>query len=311
MAIQFISSLFIHLILPLFFLGWLAFAKVPYASLKLAVSALFGMYLLVLARAGSWHVFGSYWNAVFGVCYLIALIVVLVNLDKTQFLPSHGFSGWFNLAVVVAVLVVTLFWRIPNIYGSRTYPHPPVVLEFPLRKGNYSVVQGGSSVELNHHFSNRAQKYALDIVMTGAFGLRADALLPSSLEQYHIYDQAVYAPCTGKVLGVENTLQDWTPPEKEPDNPVGNYVIVLCQGNSILLSHFRQGSITVSSGQQIKAGDLLGHVGNSGNSSEPHLHIHAVKGVVSSLDAMIQTSEGLPILFDSRFLIRNDRISIS
>ena len=41
-----------------------------------------------------------------------------------------------------------------------------------------------------------------------------------------------------------------------------------------LLAHFKQGSIRVKAGDQVKRGQVLGLCGNSGNSSEPHIHYH-------------------------------------
>lgn len=56
----------------------------------------------------------------------------------------------------------------------------------------------------------------------------------------------------------------------------------------------QKGSIVVKEGDEIKTGQALGKVGNSGNTSEPHLHIHAEK------DGL-----GVPITFNNRFLVRN------
>jgi len=56
----------------------------------------------------------------------------------------------------------------------------------------------------------------------------------------------------------------------------GNTVILKTENNEYLFfGHFKQHSITVKQGQKIKLGMLLGLCGNSGNSSEPHLHFHA------------------------------------
>ena len=44
--------------------------------------------------------------------------------------------------------------------------------------------------------------------------------------------------------------------------------------NFLFFAHFKQNSIRVKQGQIIKQGELLGLCGNSGNSSEPHLHFH-------------------------------------
>ena len=58
-----------------------------------------------------------------------------------------------------------------------------------------------------------------------------------------------------------------------------------------------QGSVAVDGGSVINQGVPIGEVGNSGNTSEPHLHIHA-----------IQNGSGIPITFNGRFLVRNSLI---
>ena len=70
----------------------------------------------------------------------------------------------------------------------------------------------------------------------------------------------------------------------------------------MLLAHLQRGSVQVKAGDNVRTGQPIARVGNSGNLSEPHLHIHAVKaGSAASLLA----GEGLLMLFDGRFLVRN------
>ncbi len=74
----------------------------------------------------------------------------------------------------------------------------------------------------------------------------------------------------------------------------------------VVLAHLMKGSISVVEGDYVRAGAPLGRVGNSGNTTEPHLHIHAVRG--STPDSIL-VSEGVPILFGGRFPVRNRVIS--
>lgn len=58
----------------------------------------------------------------------------------------------------------------------------------------------------------------------------------------------------------------------------GNHVRIETREGVIALCHLRQGSVTVSPGQRVQRGDMVGRCGNSGNSTEPHLHVHALDG---------------------------------
>ena len=54
---------------------------------------------------------------------------------------------------------------------------------------------------------------------------------------------------------------------------------------------------------------LIGQVGNSGNTSEPHLHIDAAIGKYQDEPDMSENAKAVPILFNGKFLIRNDRVT--
>jgi murein DD-endopeptidase MepM/ murein hydrolase activator NlpD len=58
-------------------------------------------------------------------------------------------------------------------------------------------------------------------------------------------------------------------------NAAGNHVVVdIGYGLYALYAHMRPGTIKVKLGDLVKAGQVLGHIGNTGNSTEPHLHEH-------------------------------------
>ena len=88
-----------------------------------------------------------------------------------------------------------------------------------------------------------------------------------------------------------------------------NHILLYCKGVTVLLAHFKQGSIRVQAEQLIQEDQPLALVGNSGNTSEPHLHIHAVRGEFTDLKTMILSAEPVPMLFDRVFLVRNDQVN--
>ncbi len=82
-------------------------------------------------------------------------------------------------------------------------------------------------------------------------------------------------------------------------------MILDCDGIWIVLAHMKQGSVRVAEGDEVRVGEVLGVVGNSGASGEPHLHIHAQ--TPGTVEAPLG-GEPLPVTFDGRHLVRNDRV---
>lgn len=190
----------------------------------------------------------------------------------------------------------------------------PVSLEFPFKNGTYYVFNGGNSELINPHLKTlhsqrfrayRGQSYAVDIVKLNRWGTRASGFLPKALERYEIYGETVYAPCAGKVIATANTVPEMIPPQPDRKHIPGNHVLLQCGEIHVLLAHFRQGGVKVAPGEAIALGQPVGEIGNSGNTNEPHLHIHAQK---PGSQATPLDGEPLPILFGDRYLVRNARI---
>lgn len=139
------------------------------------------------------------------------------------------------------------------------------------------------------------------MVELDALGLRAHGIYPTVLERYVIFGRTVHSPCDGTVTTMVDGLPDQVPPAMDRNNPAGNHLVIACQDVNVLLAHLHAGSIVVRSGDRVTRGQPLGRVGNSGNTSEPHLHIHAVRA--GSGDGL--TGDGVPILFDGTFAVRN------
>jgi murein DD-endopeptidase MepM/ murein hydrolase activator NlpD len=96
-------------------------------------------------------------------------------------------------------------------------------------------------------------------------------------------------------------------PQMDREHMLGNHVIIQCGDFFVILAHFKQGSLVVAKGKTVKTGETLGAIGNSGNSAEPHLHIHAQR----DLPAIAPISgEPLALSVGGRFHVRNDRIVV-
>jgi murein DD-endopeptidase MepM/ murein hydrolase activator NlpD len=141
-------------------------------------------------------------------------------------------------------------------------------------KDEWTVIWGGDTKELNYHVSHQAQKNAFDLVITDESGksFRTDG---RKNEDYYAFGKELIAPCDGEVVLVVDGIKDNAPGVMNPTYVPGNTVIIKTEkGEYLLFAHFKQQSILVKQGQNVKQGQLLGLCGNSGNSSEPHLHFH-------------------------------------
>ena len=173
-----------------------------------------------------------------------------------------------------------------------------------LRNARWYVVQGGAHSILNHHQHVPAQRYALDITVLGADGRRADGLNPPDLSSYFAYGVPVTAPCDGVVVSVNTSAADQRIGTTNAEHPVGNYIAIACNGYTIVIAHLQPGSIGLQLDDPVQAGATLGRIGNSGNTSEPHLHIHAVAGVERSTERLVFAGVGVPLFLDGEFLVR-------
>lgn len=190
--------------------------------------------------------------------------------------------------------------------STKTYAGNPLELGPPLMGGRFVVVNGGSGEFLNAHNVVPAQRYALDVI--GLNGMtRAKGIYPDRAADYAIWSRPVIAPCAGRVVAMENNVPDAAPglPARGAD-PAGNHVVLRCGGYLVVLGHLQHGSVRVSLSANVNVGDRLGLVGNSGNTTEPHLHIHAVTANAEDRDHYLWLGTGVPMTFSGRFMVRRD-----
>lgn len=138
----------------------------------------------------------------------------------------------------------------------------------------WTVFWGGDSKELNYHVENQAQKNAFDLVITDTKGksYHTDGQVN---QDYYAFGKEIIAPCAGEIVLVVDGVKDNKPGEMNPIYAPGNSLIIKTDNNEFLFfAHFRHNSIKVKQGQKVIQGQILGLCGNSGNSSEPHLHFH-------------------------------------
>jgi hypothetical protein len=155
-------------------------------------------------------------------------------------------------------------------------------------EGEWYVAAGGRTLNINHHTVASDQRFAYDfIIKKEGVSFRTNG---SRNEDYFCYAKKILAPGEGVVVDVVNDIRENR--VGEMPNSSGNRVIIdHLNGEYSVLAHFKYRSIVVKVGDAIKGGQLLGLCGNSGHSSEPHLHYHLQNSPV-----MFQ-GEGLPAQF--------------
>lgn len=148
---------------------------------------------------------------------------------------------------------------------------------FPF-KGDWFVFWGGNNALINYHYEYESQRYAYDFIQRkDGFSYKGD---PLKNESYYAFGQPLYAPADGKVVSVLSNIPDNEPVGKmNPKVPAGNEVVIAhANGEYSVIGHMKKGSALVKVGDMVKTGDKLGLVGNSGNSSEAHLHYQVSDG---------------------------------
>ncbi len=169
-------------------------------------------------------------------------------------------------------------------YEARTRLRLPFDEEF-------YVVWGGRQVEENYHAINGNQRFAIDVLIVRDGSTHTSD--GTQNEHYYCFGKPILAPADGNVVEVVEGVPDNVPGHLNPTQLTGNRV-VLDHGNNefSLLAHFKNGSIRVQRDAKVRSGDRLGDCGNSGNSTEPHLHYQLQDG------AVFGEAKGLPAKFE-------------
>lgn len=288
-------------VLPSALLLWLfrsrAQSRVCLASLAVMVAVV----LLVLRWSilGGWYAVGTFWPNIFAATFLGVILYRMSRGLPRAWLPGrHREVVLTGVYVLVAGLssVLLLFLVRGDVYEGE-----PLALSAPLRGGTFYVMGGGGNLSVNHHAFIPYQRYALDIVQVNRLGFRAAGMSPATMEEYRIFGAEILAPCDGEVVAVEDGLPNQKPLDPDTSRLSGNHVVLFCRGYSVVLAHMQPGSVAARVGELVKVGQLLGRVGNSGSTIEPHLHVHGVQG--RQVDGR---GTAAPLLIDGTFLIKGD-----
>ncbi|MCO4782196.1 MAG: M23 family metallopeptidase [Candidatus Cloacimonetes bacterium] len=262
---------------------------------------------------------GTICHIVLGICVYLGMVPAQFSAGdyNTNLITTVGmvicllFSDWIlpnkvdpsiilhKCVVVVVVLsqIILMFYPVSNSSG--------IILNSPF-KDKWLVFNGGNSPMINHHFFFLSQKYALDLIK------EEDALIKKakkpSLDGYVSYGAEIIAPHDGEVVQISNDYDDLQIGETDRKNAFGNHIVLKLKDNVFLgLGHLKKGSLLVKVGDKVKVGQALAQCGNTGNTSQPHLHIQ----LMTKQDPFDKESTPLPMFFKDKegklkFYKRND-----
>ena len=225
---------------------------------------------LLYARLGSLGLWLWYLGPI---VLAVATAVLLVGSLRSARRWRFGVDRW-QLSGYLALVLVVLTLPVYDPYPSSYDEHPSrVTFRVPFEEPA-TVAWGGATADVNYHVYLPDQRWAYDLLVTrDGRSFRGDG---TQLSDYYAYGLAVFAPTSGQVFSVEKDQRE-VPigGRRRALAGLGNHVgIRVGPDEYLFIGHFQPGSVEVWVGDQVTMGQPLGRVGNSGNSSEPHVHLH-------------------------------------
>ena len=158
--------------------------------------------------------------------------------------------------------------------------------DLPLR-----VLWGGDQVRTNYHAVYPSQRWAYDL------GVDPTLVGSDQLGDFGCWGTPVLAPANARVQVAHDGELDVAPGQLTNEQaPLGNVVsLELPSKTYLVIGHLQSGSVAVRAGDDVSEGQLVGRCGNSGHTSEPHIHVHHQREPLNT--AYSAVAQGLPLFF--------------
>ena len=203
-------------------------------------------------------------------------------MEKMEFLgitnSAHIYRTTFEMGVSDIWIVLNNDNQISAFFIPKNSSDNSSIIErnytkmiFPFKEEAF-VFWGGETKEANYHMSDINQQYAYDILMVAnGSSYHGD---PKKNESYFVFGKDIIAPCDAKVVKVIEGINDNTPGITNKNDLTGNTIILeTAKKEYILFAHIKSKSIRVREGDLVQQGQIIGQCGNSGNTTQAHLHM--------------------------------------
>lgn len=167
-----------------------------------------------------------------------------------------------------------------NLKGSNISDDVLYMLPF---EGEWTVVNGGITKDTSHSWFIYSQRFAYDFVILDNEE-KSSAGSPNIVNNYFCYGKKILSPADGVVVEIKDGNKDSKIMGYGRTDPTakdlrGNYVVIKHSRNQYsVLAHLKPQSIKVCVGQNVKVGEYIALCGNTGNTTEPHLHFQVQNG---------------------------------
>jgi hypothetical protein len=226
-----------------------------------------------------------------------------VPLDRDDDVPSRLVHR-VDMTVTPPPTGVVFDGKFRGVLPTPVIDERPVELARPLIGGRYLDANGccGASphtraLQVIDTTAHNSQRFAIDWIKLDAAGRYYHGDFDVN-ENHLIFGKPVVAVADATVVDTLDGLPENTPGEAasydlDPSTALGNHVILdLGGGRYALYAHLETGSVGVQVGEQVDQGEVLARVGNTGNTTAPHLHFQ----VMDAPHAI--AANGLPYVFD-------------
>ncbi|MFC8705105.1 M23 family metallopeptidase [Streptomyces anulatus] len=234
-----------------------------------------------------------------------AVLIALMISEFVTDLPGPGWATTVLPASVVLVLMAATMTLQVRAAAPRGEPRPPVEVDPPVT-GRWTALNSPADKVPSHGTHVYGQTYAIDIVAEpeteegGATARPPFRILWPVLRRnrdFPAFGAPLLAVADATVVRASDGQRDHLSRNSLPalaylmlieanvrsilgaHRIIGNHVILdLGEGTFAVYAHVQSGSLRVKAGDTVRAGQRLGRVGNSGNTTEPHLHFHLMDG---------------------------------